>query len=545
MMTTTTKRPVISVVLNAHTPFVHQAANGESHEEHWFFESLSETYLPLLEMFDRLDADHVPFRIALCVSPILCHLLKDRSLIARYLANTDRRIAFGEQEIGRTGGDPALQRLARRCYDTVLDRRINFTERYESNILNVFEHYQRKGRLELISTAATHAFLPFYAARPEALQAQLEVAIAAYRRAFVGGAHTAIRRNESRFQGFWLPELGWDPELEGLLRAYNFGYTIVDTHAFALGDPAASLGSFYPARTPHGILLLARDHYAYQDIVAPERGFAHDAAYRDNRWDAGYELPADMMYPFRGLPRVPTGYKYYAHGSSHSRDGKKPLYDPEQAAARAREQAALFLERRVERLTAALSYTDKAAISVCAYNADVFGRLWHEGTRFLESLFREGHEKVQFMTPAEYLFKQDVADFEVLSPEYSSAGVNGYAETWLDASNDWMYRHVARSLERMTELAERFPDESGIKERLLNQAAREILLAQMSDWAKMLYTRESAEYARAQIEACLRNFTTIYEALASNYISTEWLTTLERRHNLFPYINYRVFRRKQ
>jgi 1,4-alpha-glucan branching enzyme len=116
---------------------------------------------------------------------------------------------------------------------------------------------------------------------------------------------------------------------------------------------------------------------------------------------------------------------------------------------------------------------------------------------------------------------------------------------WLDSSNDWMYRHVVRSLDRMTELADRFPDESGIKERLLNQAAREILLAQMSDWAKMLYTREAAEYARSQIEACLRNFTTIYEALASSYISTEWLTTLERRHNIFPHINYRVFRRKQ
>jgi 1,4-alpha-glucan branching enzyme len=105
-----------------------------------------------------------------------------------------------------------------------------------------------------------------------------------------------------------------------------------------------------------------------------------------------------------------------------------------------------------------------------------------------------------------------------------------------------MYRHVARSLERMIELADRFPNESGIKERLLNQAAREILLVQTSDWAKMLYKKEAAEYARAEIEMSLRNFTTIYEALASNYISTEWLTTLERRHNIFPHINYRVFR---
>jgi 1,4-alpha-glucan branching enzyme len=116
---------------------------------------------------------------------------------------------------------------------------------------------------------------------------------------------------------------------------------------------------------------------------------------------------------------------------------------------------------------------------------------------------------------------------------------------WLDASNDWLYRHVLRSLDRMIELAERFPNDTGLKERALNQAAREILLTQCSDWPKMLYKQENTAYARRQVEDALRNFTTIYEALGSNYISTEWLTSLERRHNLFPAINYRVFRHKR
>jgi 1,4-alpha-glucan branching enzyme len=56
---------------------------------------------------------------------------------------------------------------------------------------------------------------------------------------------------------------------------------------------------------------------------------------------------------------------------------------------------------------------------------------------------------------------------------------------------------------------------------------------------------ENTAYARNQVEGALRNFTTIYEALGSSYISTEWLTNLERRHNCFPAINYRVFRHKQ
>jgi 1,4-alpha-glucan branching enzyme len=149
------------------------------------------------------------------------------------------------------------------------------------------------------------------------------------------------------------------------------------------------------------------------------------------------------------------------------------------------------------------------------------------------------------MNPGEYLYKQDLSSLQTLRPGFSSRGFNGYGEAWLDASNDWIYPHLARALDRMTELAERFPNSSGIKERALNQAAREILLAQASDWPRMLYTQESPGYARVQIESCLRNFTTIYEALGGSYLSTEWLTALERRHNIFPRINYQVFRRKK
>jgi 1,4-alpha-glucan branching enzyme len=66
-----------------------------------------------------------------------------------------------------------------------------------------------------------------------------------------------------------------------------------------------------------------------------------------------------------------------------------------------------------------------------------------------------------------------------------------------------------------------------------------------SDWAKMLYQRDSPELAKRQIEGSLRNFTTIYEALGSSYISTEWLTRIEKRDSIFPCVNYRVFRKKK
>jgi 1,4-alpha-glucan branching enzyme len=237
--------------------------------------------------------------------------------------------------------------------------------------------------------------------------------------------------------------------------------------------------------------------------------------------------------------RTWTGYKCNNLGGT--------FYSPDEAARRAREHAAEFLTNRINRLNKAKELMDNPPISLCAFDAQALGRRWYEGPRFLEAVFREGIARggFQFMTPAEYLFKQDPLTFQTLKPEYSSWGSNGYAESWVDSSNDWMYCHAMRAIERMVELAERFPDNTGLKERALNQAAREILLAQGSDWPGMLYRQESAEYARNQLESALRNFTTIYEGLGSNHISTEWLTNLERKHNIFPNINYRVFRRKK
>jgi 1,4-alpha-glucan branching enzyme len=223
------------------------------------------------------------------------------------------------------------------------------------------------------------------------------------------------------------------------------------------------------------------------------------------------------------------------------------FYDPRRAAERAEQQALRFLAALRSRLAEAGRYMDESPVSLCAFNADVFGRDWYEGPVFLETLLREICRPGAGapVTPSGYLSGQDAGSFQVITPEFSSWGEDGYAARFLDASNDWMYRHVFRAVRRMIELTERFPGDTGLKERALNQAARELLLAQGADWPKMLSGGFVSGYIREQIEEALRNFTTIFEALGSSHISTEWLTSLERRHYLFPFINFRVFSRKK
>ena len=514
------------MVINIHSPFVRHPEKPMCLQEHWFFETLSETCLPLLEMFDRMDGNHVHFRLGISISPTLCHMLSDEVLLNKYLEFVDRKIEFGAQQLKNHSENDPLHDLILFYYNRFLDQRVLFTERYNRDILKVFDYYQRKGRIELMTTSATHSYLPFYTSYPEAIQAQIEVAIGTYRIHF-----------DKYPQGFWLPEMGWEADMEKWLRAYNFAYTILDTHALINACPSARNGSFYPVKTPSGIFVLGRDFYSHGEI----NEMILDPVFRNNNQDLGFELPQEEIRAFLGASgaRNSTGYK------CRSADGN--LYSPDAAVAKIIDHAGSFLKNRLDRLAAAGSHMNVAPVSLCVFNAGLPHSNWYECPMFLEAVFREASSRADFlfMTPAEYIYKLDARTFQTVNPEYSSDGFNGYAETWVDASNDWMYRHAMRALERMIELAERFPDNTGLKERALNQAAREILLSQASDWPGMLYRQECTEYARNQLESALRNFTTIYEALGSNHISTEWLTGLERRHNIFPNINYRVFRRKK
>jgi len=548
-------RYVVSLVLNAHLPYVREYADSglpcdlfdeekeekpescetgqdqeipvpSSVEESRFFEAVSETYLPLLGVFDRLEGAHIPFRLGISLSPVLGQMFCDDYLIKKYVSHLERQIEFGRHEVERLEGRDECA-LAQHYFDQAVERHAAFTIRYDRDILKAFDHYHKKGRIELIAAPATNAFLPFLCRYPEAVRAQMETALAFYRYAL-----------EFSPKGFWPGELGWTKDLSSYIYSYGINYTIVNSHGLLFGKPPPSRGTFYPVKTEEGLFVLACD-YSASAIVS---GMQKEGPYRDNDRDAAEEPENREINPFIAK----NGEKYHS-GYKYRQKGNDMLYDPAAAKSRMQEQARELLEKLNDRLSAASSYMKETPISLCAFNADSFGRQWHGGSHFIESLFRlaAGYRELQFMTPSEYLFQQPISAIEESHPEFSSWGDNGYAEPWLDSSNDWVYRHIHHSIGRMVELADRFTEDSSLKERALNQAAREILLAQASDWPALLYREESAEYAKKQIESALQNFTIIDESLGRSHISAEWLTGLECRHNIFPNINYRVFRSRR
>ncbi|MBL8968775.1 MAG: DUF1957 domain-containing protein [Spirochaetaceae bacterium] len=525
----------LALVLNAHLPFVRQPEYPRFLEERWLFEACAETYLPLLRVFRRLEADGVPWKLTLSLSPTLCAMLADSLLGERFLAYLDSQAELAAKEVGRVGADPVFGPLARMYAELYRQDREDFEEYYGRDILGAFDYFYKKGRLEIITSAATHGFLPIFRESVEAVSAQIETALVAHRRAF--GKHPA---------GFWFPNLGWYPGLDEVLRAYNIQYGIVTTRGALLGDPTPRAGSFAPVQTPAGLTMFIRDAAATEAVWAESSGYPADAAYRDFYRDIGFDLPLDYVGPYvgDGPTRIYTGFKYWAV-TGHT-DQKRP-YDPELAAAKAGEHAAAFLADRLSSSKEASALLDRPALMVCPYDAELFGHCWFEGPLWIESLFRQAAagsaSELKLVTLGEYL--RLFPENQVSTPEFSSWGSGGYAEVWLDGANDWIYRHVFKAIDRMVELAERFPDETGLRERILNQAAREVLLAMGSDWALLMRAGKSSSFARKQVEDAIADFNRIYEMLCSNTVHTEWVTRLEKRNNLFPEINYRIFRKKR
>ena len=130
---------------------------------------------------------------------------------------------------------------------------------------------------------------------------------------------------------------------------------------------------------------------------------------------------------------------------------------------------------------------------------------------------------------------------QVITPASTSWGDKGYFEVWLNGTNDWIYRHLHKAGERMVELAKENPGPHDVLRRALNQTARELLLAQSSDWAFILTTRTMVEYAEKRTREHLINFSNLYEQIKRNSVDIGYLQGLEYKNNIFPELDYKVY----
>jgi 1,4-alpha-glucan branching enzyme len=130
---------------------------------------------------------------------------------------------------------------------------------------------------------------------------------------------------------------------------------------------------------------------------------------------------------------------------------------------------------------------------------------------------------------------------QVCRPSQSSWGYKGFHEYWLNETNAWVYPHLHKAAERMIDLARMEPEDE-LQWRALNQAARELLLAQSSDWAFIMRTGTMVPYAIRRTRSHLVRFHKLYSEMQERKVDSGWLEKIETMDNIFPSINYRTYR---
>ncbi|MDR2733658.1 MAG: DUF1957 domain-containing protein [Spirochaetota bacterium] len=524
-------RRYLTLLLHAHLPFVRHPEYDDFLEENWLYETITETYIPLLDVFEGLERDGIDFRITMSITPPLANMLADPMLQNRYLAHIHGLMELSAKEIERTRWMPEFHKTAQ-VYSQRFSRcRYLFEDVYNKNLLTGFRRFQEMGKLEIITCGATHAFLPLMDLYPNAVRAQIQIAKQDYER------HFGCPPN-----GIWNGECGYYPGLEKHLEEAGIKYFFVDAHGILYADALPRYGVFAPLYCPNRIAAFGRDLESSRTVWSAESGYPGDPDYREFYRDIGFDLEFDYIKPYiheSGL-RTNTGIKYYR---ITGKTMYKEPYNREKALAKAEIHAGDFLqnrEKQMEQLSDLMG--GRAPIVVSPYDAELFGHWWYEGPEFLDSLIRriaQNTGTLELITPSEYL--ERCPDQQVAQPSFSSWGNKGYSEVWLNESNDWIYRHLHKACERMNELANTHRNAGGLEMRALNQAARELLLAQSSDWAFIMKSNTMVEYAVKRTKRHINHFTDLYYAIKGKNIDEDFLNTLERRNTIFPGIDYRVY----
>ncbi|MBA2482043.1 MAG: DUF1957 domain-containing protein [Planctomycetes bacterium] len=520
----------LMLVLHAHLPFVRHPEDPHFLEEHWLFEAMTETYIPILNRLEHLVRAGVRARLTMTWSPPLCEMLADPLLQERYRKRVGRLLELAEQEVPAKEHTPfgAAARMYRDHFRFCLAT----MDRFGGNLLTWVRELRDQGALEPITCGATHGFLPLMLTS-EARRAQIQVAVENYQKHF-----------GQKPKGIWLPECGFVPGVDELLKTFGIRYFFVDTHGIYYGDPRPRFGVYAPVYTPSGVAAFGRDPDSSRSVWSAQSGYPGDPLYREFYRDLGYD--GDYSYVRAFLH--PDGVRRNLGLKYHRVTGKVPLhekqaYDPAPAHARAMDHAGDFVLNRMRQATHVGNLIGKPPLIVSPYDAELFGHWWFEGPQFIESIFHAAQGTRHHILPvtgSEYLAEHAI--HQVVMPSASSWGDAGFNGVWLNPTNDWLYRHLHAAEERMVECARRHADAQGDLRRALNQMARELLLAQSSDWAFIMTTGTTVPYALRRTKDHINRFTGLYEQVMSGRLDHAAIEQIEWRDSIFQEIDYRCYR---
>lgn len=550
-------------VLHSHLPYARQAGMWP-HGEEWVHEAIAETYVPLWAALHDLADEGVDYRITVSVTPILAEQLSDPLIVEHFITYAEERAAWAAADIERfsDAGDEELKALAIFYHHWYSRALTTFRDRFKSDLLGALKELQDRGLVEISTSAATHGYLPLLA-RDSSIYGQIETGIRSYERHF-GRRPKAIWLPECAYRPAYVAEDGTTrPGLESFLAEQGIRVFFSETHTVeggrpvgkAAGDavgvygamprrqlvsppaeqqqePGTTFKSYWVGDEPGRVAVLGRNNRTGQQV-----------------WSGSFGYPGDEWYREFHRKDGVSGMQYWRVGWPGTELGDKPVYNPEKAAERVKDHAAHFVGLVRDLLAEYKKNTGEYGIIASNYDTELFGHWWFEGVDWIKEVIRglAETESVDLTTASAWVEEHGGDDVMVL-PE-SSWGMAGTHYTWMNADTEWMWEPIHAAETRMEELVAKYPSAEGDLLRVLNQAARELLLLQSSDWPFLVTTGQAKEYATQRFNEHVDRFNSLVEmadhADSLSEAEKENLAALEERDNPFPMIDYQVFAARQ
>jgi 1,4-alpha-glucan branching enzyme len=506
----------VTLVLHAHLPYVRK---GQPHlEERWLFEAMTECYIPLIHM---LETNKPLGKWTISFSPPLMEMLTDSHMQERYIDYLQKTQQLIEKE--------------KRCLTEEVEKKlVDFYEgrlelvkqtffKWGKDLISAFRHFYQLGKIECITTSASHAILP-YLKTPQGVRAQIVHGIKCFENHF-----------HERPKGFWLPECAIAPGIDQILQEEGIQYTIIEPHA--VENIEEEIPS--PIYSPSGVVLFPRHQTLSRKIWDASIGYPGDADYREFYRDIAFEREWEYLAPHleTNQIRVDTGLKYYR---ITGRTDQKEHYVRERAKAKIQLHAKDFVKTLETYLKEKQEQSPASNPIVLAFDAELFGHWWFEGPEWLEALLTSNPQNIDFLTPSTYI-KKHGQQLNASQVTFSTWGRNGYGDTWLNEKNEWIYRLMHRLEKDLIHCITKYQTVDRLQERVLNQMTREWFLLTASDWAFMIDRGNYENYAIQRMKEHVQRFDLLMEMLKSHEISEKLLSEIEEEYPFLKEIDLSMF----
>ena len=523
-----------ALVLHSHLPYV-RGAGRWPHGEEWIHEAILGTYLPLLVLLHDLRAESVPYRITIGLTPTLIEQLADPDICARFITYADDQIRRAELDAWDFGvaGAAARQAVAEFYRGSYTRLKQAFTQRFGRDLVGAFADLARTGEVEILTSAATHGYLPLL--DPRSVEAQLTVGLASTRRL------TGLEPT-----GIWLPECAYKPGLERVLERHGFTHFFTDAALIQGREVARAAKSFRSRRADRhsgagAVVAVVEDRDTLIDpavdlfrpyLVADSAvaAVSRHPEISGQVWSAAQGYPGDPFYREFHRKDDRSGLRYWRVTDTTVDLGNKAEYEVSRAADRVREHARHFSASIREELAAHRQATGRDGMLVTTFDSELFGHWWFEGIDWLGLVLRELGDIAT--TVAGRLEVQPPRERVALAE--GSWGKNNDHSTWMAPQTEWMWEGIHAAVARVGAVAND-PPRDAFRKRAADHALRELLLLESSDWPFLVTTGQAGDYASERFRSHAQRLARSLELAAhgTGDDQTE-LRSLEWADNPFP-----------